>query len=80
LGRAITIELARLTADAMGSLTPVSTPPSDPQNRTPLDTGFLLVSFLAFVVASHRRIDGRRHHRAMEHLTPLFPFMAESEA
>jgi hypothetical protein len=62
------------------SPTPVSTPPSDPQNQTPLDVGLLLVSFPASQVTGHQRIDERHRHRAMERLTPLFPFVAESEA
>jgi hypothetical protein len=45
-----------------------------PPKLDPLDAGLLLVSFLASLVAGRRRIDGRHH------LTPLFPFVAESEA
>jgi hypothetical protein len=33
-GHAVTVELARPTADAVGSLTPVRTPPSDPKIRS----------------------------------------------
>jgi hypothetical protein len=46
-GCAIAVEVARSTANAGGSTTPVSTPPSNPQNRTPLDVSLLLFSFPA---------------------------------
>jgi hypothetical protein len=53
--------------------------PSDPQNRTPLDAGLLLVNFPTSLVIVHHWIDGSCHHLTMERLTPLFPFVAESE-
>jgi hypothetical protein len=60
-GRPITVELARPTADAVGSPTLVSTPPSDPKIRPPLDAGLLLVSFPTSLVAGQRQIDWHRH-------------------